>query len=198
MQRLKSILLILFFLLTTNLVHSEQNSDFRIVPGESIENTNSKLAYLADAFDKAEKYNFYVINQTNPNRNHLYLNVPYFAYDVIHPAELHHRNLYLRIKKKTKENYIGELWKYDAQKKGIRILGGSVSFYADFRVSDDEKYIAALVGDPSHQVYGDQINLFDAKGGLLLALGPNDLGVQNSSLSHLRWHTEIAMRPPKT
>lgn len=95
----------------------------------------------------------------------------------IHNSEYHNGNLYIIRRTGGEEGYqdipdwTDELWKYDSNKKGIKLY--SIRGL-DFRVSNDDKLIA-IIGAESNEL--DILIFIDTNGKHLSEFGGDDLGI---------------------
>jgi len=104
-----------------------------------------------------------------------------------HNAEYHNGNLYIIHRTggdsgyQTNPNWTDELWRYDQQKKGVKLFSNRG---LDFRVSEDEKFIA-IVGSGDNNVTGENLTFTKNDGTVLKVFSPNQLGLEN--FNPIKW-----------
>lgn len=153
---------------------AEQSINYSVVVKENPNDKTKTDVYLKNP--KTAQENFY-ITLSDIYRGHY------------HNAEYHNGNLYIihRIGGdsgyQTNPNWTDELWRYDQQKKGVKLFSNRG---LDFRVSEDEKFIA-VIGSGDNNVTGENLTFIKTDGTVLKIFSPNQLGLEN--IRPIKWAT---------
>ena len=148
-------------------------------------NINYSVVLKENTSDKT-KTDVYLKNSKTGQEN-FYATISDVYSDNYHPAEYHNGNLYIIIRTggnlgyENNPNWTDELWKYNAQKQGIKLFSNQG---LDFRVSDDEKFIVIIgnVGSTANQ----DLTFTNDSGNVLKAFSISQLGLEGG-VSPIKW-----------
>lgn len=152
---------------------AEQAVSYSVVIKENPSDKSKSDVYLKDSQTGAETF---YMTLADVYRSHY------------HNAEYHNGNVYIIQRTGGDEGYqtnpkwTNELWKYNKDKQGAKLFANRG---LDFRVSDDEKFIA-ITSSGANGVTGEQLTFVQQDGTVLKKLMPNQMGLK--SFAPLLWY----------